>query len=200
MMKPDLTFLVPASHLNHFHFLLQQGIRLRTTVGENVRDFLLHRLKLPPRDVEEKVQTVFLNGKAVDDLDQAFITDGATLALSGALPGLVGATMRRGGFYSSLRNPIKYRDEKGKESLREGTVDLKLFNILLKDLAPQVLSQGFLIAHSKLRDFLKRNETELGADCVILRRDGSERTCRDGLVDLANDPGQFLFSKVITRG
>lgn len=200
MMIPDLTFQVPPSHLKHFHFLLQQGIRLRTTVGESVRDFLFHRLELTPRDVDEKVQTVFLNGKAVDDLDQAFITDGSSLALSGALPGLVGATMRRGGFYSSLRNPIKYQDEKGKEVLREGTVNLKLFNILLKDLAPQVLSRGFLIAHSQLRDFLKRNETELGADCLILRPDGSERTCRDGLSDLADDPGQFLFSKVITRG
>lgn len=199
-MEPDIVITIPASKLNCFHFLLQQGVRLQTTVGESVRDFLLHRLELKPGEIEEKVQTVFLNGKAVDDLDQAFLTDQASLALSGALPGLVGATMRRGGFYSSLRNPIKYQDEKGKEVLREGTIDLKLFNILLKDLAPRVLAQGFLISTSILRDFLKRNETELGADCLILRPDGRERTCRDGWSDLADDPGQFFFSRVITRG
>jgi len=186
--------------MKHFHFLLQQGIRLRATVGGSVRDFLLQQLALTPGDVEEKVQTIFLNGKAVDDLDQAFITDGASLALSGALPGLVGATMRRGGFYSSLRNPINYRVEKGDEPRREGTIALKLFNILLKDLAPRVLAQGFLIKSSTLRDFLKRNETELGDNCLIRYRDGSEWTCRLGLTRLPEDPDQFLSATVVPRG
>jgi hypothetical protein len=198
-MEPDIVITIPAAKINFFHFLLQQGVRLQTTVGQSVRDFLLHRLELAAGEIEEKVQTVFLNGRAVDDLDQAFITDGASLALSGALPGLVGATMRRGGFYSSLRNPIKYQDEKSSGSRREGVIGLKLFNILLGDLAPRVLAQGFLIEYAKLLDFLQRNEIELGDGCLLSFRGGSERTCREGL-PVSDDPGHLVYSQVITRG
>jgi hypothetical protein len=198
-MEPDIVITISASKVNCFHFLLQQGVRLQTTIGESVRDFLLHRLELAPGEIEEKVQTVFLNGKAVDDLDQAILTDQAYLALSGALPGLVGATMRRGGFYSSFRNPIKYQDEKSGGSRHEGVIGLKLFNILLGDLAPRVLAQGFLIEYAKLLDFLKRNETELWEDCLIRRKGERERACREGLPG-SNDPGQLVYLQVITRG
>ena len=102
-MKPDFLFDVTPSRLRIFHFLLQQGLRIETPVGGSVQDFLIRQLGLNPEVIDEKIQTIFLNGKAVDDPGQAFLTDGASLALSGALPGLVGATMRRGGFY--LQSP-----------------------------------------------------------------------------------------------
>ena len=100
-MKPDFVFSVAPSKLKIFHFLLQQGLRMETQGGDSVEDFLVRQLGLNPEVIDEKIQTIFLNGKAVDDLSQAILTDGASLALSGALPGLVGATMRRGGFYSA---------------------------------------------------------------------------------------------------
>ena len=198
-MKPDLTFIISPLQLKFFHFILQQGIRVQTSVGETVRDFLLNRLGLQPLDIEEKIQTVFLNGKAVDDLDQAFLTEGSSLALSGALPGLVGATMRRGGFYSSLRNPINYQSEQEERCRREGLIELKLFNILLKELGPGILARGFLIEASKLQDFLRRNESELGHDCHIRREDGSEISCRDWSTVPMDGSGPFLSAEVITR-
>ena len=36
---------------------------------------------------------------------------GDTLALSAAMPGLVGATMRRGGYFAGLRANISHRDQ-----------------------------------------------------------------------------------------
>ena len=193
MMKPDLLFLIPSSKLILFYFLLQQGIHLKTLVGEGVHDFLLNRLELPPEDIEEKIQTVFLNGRVVDDLDKALIKDGAALALSGALPGLVGATMRRGGFYSSFRNPIKYQDEERGQGLQEGTILLKLFNLLLKDLGPRLLSKGFLVESSQLQEFLKRNESELGDTCRVRLDNGSEFLCRDFSIALPEPPGKTFF-------
>ena len=59
-----------------------------------------------------------LDGKPVDDIGAALVQDGSTLALSAAMPGLVGATLRRGGAYSSFRSAITYH-ETG-ERLRAG--------------------------------------------------------------------------------
>ena len=131
-MKPDFVFKVAPSKLRTFHFLLQQGLRIETPVGGSVQDFLVRQLGLNPEVIDEKIQTIFLNGKAVDDPGQAFLTDGASLALSGALPGLVGATMRRGGFYSSLRNSITFQGGPGFQGSQKGKIVLKLFNILLE--------------------------------------------------------------------
>jgi hypothetical protein len=198
-MESPFTFLISASKLKFFHFLLQQGIRLETTVGENIRDFLVNRIGLEAREIEEKIQTVFLNGKAVDDLDKAQIKDGASLALSGALPGLVGATMRRGGFYSSLRSPIRYQEEGEDPTRRPGVISLKLFNILLKDFGPRLLAHGFWIESSRLRDFLQSNETELKEGCLIRSGDGPEVSCLKFSDTIPIDPDRFLFVRINIR-
>lgn len=195
-----LTFIVPEPKLKLFHFLLQQGVSVTTTVGETVRGFLLNRLGLKAKDIEEKIQTVFLNGKAVDNVDDARIRNGATLALSGALPGLVGATMRRGGFYASFRNPIQYREEEENRKLQEGTIQLKLFNILLGDLGPGLLVNGIGIQSSHLSDFLQRNESALADECTIRLEEGREIPCRDLSVQPSNGPDDVIFIKVITSG
>lgn len=54
-------------------------------------------LGLPHFYVEERIQTLLLNGLAVDDPDTAVLESGARLALSAAMPGVLGATLRRGG-------------------------------------------------------------------------------------------------------
>jgi hypothetical protein len=77
--------------------LLQSGFRLALATPCTVAAFLSDRLGLTPEFVAARIQTVFLDGLAVDDLVSALVRPGARLALSGALPGLVGATMRRGG-------------------------------------------------------------------------------------------------------
>ena len=66
-MKSELVFKVAPSMLRTFHFLLQQGLRIETTVGVSVPELLIRHLGLNPELIEEKIQTIFLNGKAVDD-------------------------------------------------------------------------------------------------------------------------------------
>lgn len=43
--------------------------------------FLERQLQLDRQFIEDYIQTVFLDGKPVDDLDRAFVKDGCTLAL-----------------------------------------------------------------------------------------------------------------------
>ena len=198
-MKPDFVFTVAPSKVKTFHFLLQQGLRIETPLGGSVQDFLVRQLGMDPEVIDEKIQTIFLNGKVVDDPVQAFLTDGALLALSGALPGLVGATMRRGGFYASLRDPITFQGGLGFQGSQKGAIVLKLFNILLKDLGPQILENGFMIEESKLLDFLRGNESKLADECQIRDGDGIEIPFRDLLIARSAEPGKFLFVKVVAR-
>jgi hypothetical protein len=197
--KPDFVLSVVPSKARTFHFLLQQGLRIETPLGGSVQDFLLRQLGLDPKVIDEKIQTIFLNGKAVDDPAQAFLTAGASLALSGALPGLVGATMRRGGYYASLRNPITFQGGPGVQGSQKGKIVLKLFNLLLQDLGTQILENGFMIEESNLLDFLRRNESKLADECQIRDGGGSEIPYRNLLTALSEEPGKELSLKVITR-
>jgi hypothetical protein len=198
-MKPDFVFTVAPSKVKTFHFLLQQGLRIETPLGGSVQDFLVRQLGMDPEVIDEKIQTIFLNGKVVDDPVQAFLTDGALLALSGALPGLVGATMRRGGFYASLRDPITFQGGPGFQGSQKGAIVLKLFNILLKDIGPQILENGFMIEESKLLDFLRGNESKLEDECQIRDGDGMEIPYRNMLTARSEGPGKDLFVQVVAR-
>jgi hypothetical protein len=104
------------SCLPTFSPLLQRGVMVPLNSEVILRHFLYHHLGLSPEFVEDYLTTIFLNGKPVDDLDQAILRGGDTLALSAAMPGLVGATMRRQGLVASLRSGISHRPEERLES------------------------------------------------------------------------------------
>ena len=70
---------------------------------------------------------IFLNGKAVDKIKTTAVTDGNILALSAAMPGLVGATFRRGGRYAAMRSNVSHKDENLKTSGESRIITLKLF-------------------------------------------------------------------------
>lgn len=94
--------------------LLQRGVFIRIDRGGTVRSFLCQDLELTADFVEESISTIFLNGKPLDRLE-ARLRHGDTLALSAAMPGLVGATMRRGGVVAKLRSNISHREEERRE-------------------------------------------------------------------------------------
>jgi hypothetical protein len=121
--------------------LLQEGVRLKTRVGVSIQAFLEQDLGLSPEFVREKIKTVFLDGKPVDDYNRAFLKDNAVLSLSGALPGLVGATLRAGGFFAGLRSGITYRESDHHAVQQEGVITVKIFNTLLKELGPIFLKK-----------------------------------------------------------
>ncbi|MDR3568865.1 MAG: hypothetical protein P4L43_12625 [Syntrophobacteraceae bacterium] len=152
----ELQVMVGAAGFPRFLQLLQQGIILWREVGCSVRSFLHDQLRLSPQFVEENIQTIFLDGKPVDDLDRARVKDGCTIALSAAMPGLVGATMRRGGYYASLRAQISHRQEgeNGGETAK-GRVTLKLFNLVARSLGKTFLEGGFFVTRKTLEDFIR---------------------------------------------
>jgi hypothetical protein len=113
--------------------------------------------------IHDCISTTFLDGKPVDDLDAAVVRDGSRLALSSALPGLVGATMRSGGVLASLRSSITYK-ETGICTGGSGTIHVKLFNMVMEEAGPDLLRTGILVSGSDLETFLQKN-TELIETC-----------------------------------
>ena len=144
---------------------------VKVQVGSNIKSLLCRQFGLSPEYLEKRIQTIFLDGKPVDDVDSAIVKQGSTLALSAAMPGLVGATLRRGGYYAQMRSQISYREETGSEAIHEGMIFLKLFNLLLKELGPSFLKRGILIKGKHLSDFLKRQPDDFWAGCKEARLD-----------------------------
>ena len=154
-VKTLLFFTEPAA-LPRFDDLLQTGFIVTTLMELSVRAYLSGELGLPNRYIDTRVTTIFLDGKPVDNIDSAVIREGCTLALSSAMPGLVGATMRRDSHYASLRNTISYRAPDRSGLPVQGPFRIKLFNLLLKELGPVFLERGICVPLSELAGFLAR--------------------------------------------
>ena len=84
-----LKLTVEADQVPGFFQFLQKGVRVEANTGCSVKRFLCDQLHMNPDYIEERVQTCFLDGKAVDDIETAMIRQGSTLTLSGAMPGLL---------------------------------------------------------------------------------------------------------------
>ena len=164
MIRWDL----PRRDLGLLKTLLQGGVGIRGRTGTSVRDFLVGALGVSARYIDTDLQTVFVDSHPVDDLDTTPVANGCTLALSGAMPGLAGATMRRGGALAGMRGGITESGDIGRRPVSDaGIVRLKLFNKPLSDLAESLTARPLGIpstafSEPRLRDLVSA-ETLAGA-------------------------------------
>jgi hypothetical protein len=158
-----LCLVVNPTLVPRFYGILQAGFWVKGSAGESVGEVLCGQLGLSVEYVNERISTVFLDGKPVDDIDSAIVREGSTLALSSAMPGLVGATMRRKGFYASFRNAITHREEGERSPEKEGLFRVKLFNLLMAELGPLFLERGIYLKSGEVEEFLA-NQAEVFFD------------------------------------
>jgi hypothetical protein len=158
--------------LGVFGRLLSDGFVLTVQTGVSVGTLLCEQLGIEADYVANRIQTVFLNSQAVDDVDRAAVPDGAVLALSAAMPGLVGAVMRRGGVYAGLRSGISYRPESAPKTVKPGSIKLKLFNMVAKELGPRFLAQGLRIKSRAFEAFLRDQPDDFKQGIAAARVDG----------------------------
>ena len=154
--------------------LFQYGVVVKADVNCSIRTMLCEQLGLSVQYVEDRVKTIFLDGRPIDDIDSAIIKDGSTLALSAAMPGLVGAILRRGGHLAPLRSQIAHRAEKRVPSRREGIVVLKLFNLLIDELGPNLLKRGVIVRREDLKSLFVSLPENFWAGCKKAQVDGRE--------------------------
>jgi len=143
-----------------FNDLLQSGFMVNTTSGDSIEEFLCDQIGIDPNYIIERVKTVFLDSRPVDDLDTALLVDGSCLTLSGGMPGLVGMTLGRGSILASFRSSITYR---GDDDVKEGTqasVNVKLFNIVMKDLGGIFLKYGINVKSAAMASLIEKLRLE----------------------------------------
>ena len=135
--------------------LLQQGVRIKAKAGWRVSELLYFALALSPADVANRIQTVFLNGIPVDDLEAHVVTNNAVLALSAAMPGLVGAALRMGSPLAPLRQIASPGKKHPNAPGQDVFITVKLFNLLVSEFGPSLLKRGIWLNESEL-DKLQR--------------------------------------------
>ncbi len=144
-----------ANQLHTFFPILQKGVTVPAIVGCTLKSLLIDQFAIPADYVTDRITTIFLDNRPVDDLDRSIILEESRLTLSAAMPGLVGATMRRGGFYAALRQGISHGVDSQPIAGESGNVRIKLFNLLLAELGPLVLSRGLLLEREELDELLQ---------------------------------------------
>ncbi len=178
-------------------FLLQTGVAVRIDLTKSIRDVLCTLFRVGPDDIEKKIETVFVNGRPVDDIDGLRLADGDTIALSAAMPGLVGAAMRRGGFYAPLRSTITYAGTSSPAEGTAGMITVRLFNTLIGELGPRLLADGVLIECGRMEEFFSGRDAHFRALCTEVLLDGapcSHERLMGALKGCAAAAGYVLFS------
>jgi hypothetical protein len=170
--NPSLHLTIKGGRIPRIFPLFQKGVLIKGHLGCSIRSFIHERLGFPNQYVEQRIQTFFLDGKAVDDIDSAYLHDGSLLALSASMPGLLGATLRKGSYYAGMRSTISYTRENKAVIPHEGTVTLKLFNMLISEMAPGILNQGVWVKGEELQDFLAGQSKRFWSECVEVVANG----------------------------
>ncbi len=157
-----------------FALKFQQGVRVQVTVGGYLEDLLCGQLGLEPAYLQDRIQTIFLDGKPVDDVQRAVVSQGSLVSLSAAMPGLVGATMRKGGYYATLRRNITHEGDKGAMRSGPGSIIIKLFNLLIREVGPVLLKRGIVLAAKEFEGIAAGSSQDFWQFCQGAWLDGRE--------------------------
>ena len=129
------------------HYELQNGFYVETESGIKL---ISGSCGIPESYIRDKVKTIFHNGNPVDDPASVKLRNDSVVAISGAMPGIVGAMMRMGSPYAAMRESIT---EKGENIFQTGDsihVMLKLFNVILGDLWRGFVEKGVILDRERI--------------------------------------------------
>jgi len=186
------------ARISIFFQLLENGFIIKGKVGCSVKEFLCNRMFIGQDYLDKRIQTIFLNGKPVDDVNSAIVKDGSVISLSAAMPGLAGATMRKGGVLSSMRSGIScIPAETGSDSF-EGKATIKFFNLISKELGPEFLNRGVIIEGKTFSGFIDTNRKIIEAGLFSAEIDGLKLET-EKLFDIKWEDKAELLLKVINK-
>jgi hypothetical protein len=175
----SVSLRIRAEWIRRFHQLLGQGFYTEVQAGCSLGDLLCNQLGIPRDYLQNRIQTIFLNSKPVDKPEAVTVALGATVALSAAMPGLVGAVMRKGGHYAALRQSISAGTSGECPQAAKGVVTLKLFNMVAAELGPAFLERGIGLEGEAWQDFLDRHTGDLAEGCIAAQIGGKAAGLRE---------------------
>lgn len=161
---------------NHWRIplLFQSRVYCDCSVGVTVQELLSSDFGLSLDYIEQHVETVFLNGQPLDDLNKAVIQSGDRLVLAAGLPGATGICMRRKSPLQSYRAGISQQQtgqtqdpdknapqpastgapSQINEKAKPGKIELALFSLLMKELYAHFMQRGIWLTAQALSDVL----------------------------------------------
>ena len=148
-----------------FYQLLSKGFIIYAQAGCTIKELLCGQLGIKDDYLDERIQTIFLDNKTVDDVDSSVIRKESILALSAAMPGILGATLRKGGKYAPMRRQISHDKDIASDTNKKGELTIKLFNLIVRELGPLFLAHGIRVMGEDFFDIVARNENVLMAGC-----------------------------------
>ncbi len=196
----DVQFSIDTAIVPRFYPLIEKGYWTSVREGSTILDFLTEDLSLDSEYVENRIQTIFLNHKPVDDIASAPLYDNDRIAFSAAMPGLLGATMRKAGAYSTMRASISYDEKKPQPAAQPGSLNtgiwifVKFFNLIVKEIGTDVLKRGIRITGETLLDFIQSNKTALEEKTHKIRIDNQLSSLEEMLTKL--DPSVNVYLTV----
>jgi hypothetical protein len=152
---------------------IQEGIYIPSNEGETIYSFLTGHCGLSAEYISQKVKTVMIDGGPADDIFNTGIKDGGVCAVSGAMPGIVGAMMRIGSPYAAMRESITVKPDQTIDTGKEIIYKLKLFNVILSDKGIDFLKRGILIDRKRISRIFIRHGEEIYSDCSEITLNGS---------------------------
>jgi len=174
----EVVFTMERESMPLFLFFVQREFGVDTTVNCTVHRLLCGHLGINPDYLSHRIQTILLNGKPVDDVDDTVVRDGDRLTLSAAMPGLLGAVLRKAGYYADMRSSISWREGSVTLSSEKGRVYLKLFNLIMGELGYYFLHRGMWVRGRDLNTFLTDYGDGVIEGCGGLTIDGEDGDCR----------------------
>jgi len=160
--------------INGFSVMLQTGFMLPVDSVQPLRKVLCGQFGVGEEYLDKTVNTIFVDGKSVDDVGAVVVSPGSVVSLSGAMPGFVGAALRKGGFYSRMRQEITYSPDQAQKREGKGLFCLKLYNIMVRDLGPLFLGRGVMVKGLDVFDYLVERGPKLNAEACPLKLDGKD--------------------------
>jgi hypothetical protein len=171
--------------------LMHNGCYVKVECGKTIRNLLCEQFQIPFEYVKKDIKVIFLEFSPVDNLETAIIKDGATLALSAAMPGLVGAAMRRDGDLTWLRSSITYQEGESDHQVGQGLIQIKLFNRVMADLGESFLRRGVYLKSKYLSEFLTRFTPEFWKEFGTISKNQDTITNQE-LSDFVTDHNQWI--------
>ena len=172
----NIEMTLQANLVSRLYPMLAAGFKVKAQTACSIKDLLCRQIGISEDYLEKKIQTIFLDGKAIDDVDAPLVSDGSKLSLSAAMPGLAGTTLRRGGHLAAMRAQISHNQKATTAKDQQGKVTLKLFNLTTRDLGPFFLAQGIWISGTSFEKMLGSYGGELQKGCRLANLNQQEVT------------------------
>jgi hypothetical protein len=171
----------PRERISLFSLVFSYGTLHAIETGVSLGDVLCRQFGMDRTYVDAQIQTVFVNGRAVDAVDETMIHDGFVIALSAAMPGLAGAVFRKGGSLKSMRSSFTRPESLLHQSVPSGSITLKMFNRVAADLGPIFLKRGVRIQKAHFNRFFDQNFTAIAAICPVMTVDGKKTKTEENM-------------------